>query len=107
MAKHPVTFFVQMRTDFSLELENICLENAETNENLVVKKYGAFLISRFPKAANSAKWIQANEQEILEFAYVRHDRTIYLDPQLALIPEKKHIQPTAPLLLLFILVSFE
>jgi hypothetical protein len=83
MAKHPVTFFIQVRF-YYLEFEDICLENAETNENLLVVKKRmpdndyAFLISRIPKAAN-AKWIQANEQEILEFGHVNHDRLIHLD----------------------------
>jgi hypothetical protein len=78
MAKHPVTFFIHL--DDSSELESICMENGETSENLLmVKKLdGEFLISRFPMASNS-EWIQANEQEILEFGSVSHDRTIYLD----------------------------
>jgi hypothetical protein len=72
-----------MRISFSFELENVCLKNYETNENLVVKKlYGAFLFSRFPMEANGAKWIQRNGQEILEFVHVRHNRTIYLDREL-------------------------
>jgi hypothetical protein len=80
MAKHPVTFFIRMGTYFFFELEKICLENSETNEILVVKRwYGAYLISRFPMAANGAKWIQANGQEITEFEHVNHDRQIYFD----------------------------
>jgi hypothetical protein len=81
MAKHPVTFFIRMGIHPSWELENICLENGETNENLMIVKelYGAwaFVISRYPMASNS-EWIQANGQEILEFAYFDHDRMIYL-----------------------------
>jgi hypothetical protein len=86
MAKHPVTFFIRIGTCYLIKFENICLENGETNEKLVVKKWfdavpisRAVLISRFPMAANSAKWIQANEQEVLEFGPVSHDRTISLD----------------------------
>jgi hypothetical protein len=83
MAKYPATFFVRIRMQIysDLGLEDIRLENAETNENLlVVNKYNkVLLISRFPKEANGAKWIQANEQEILEFGDASHDRTIYLD----------------------------
>jgi hypothetical protein len=81
MAKHPVTFFIRLQTELSLELEfeNICLENAETNENLLMVGDGELLISRFPREANGAKWIQANEQEILEFGRGNHDRTICLD----------------------------
>jgi hypothetical protein len=67
MAKHPVTFFIRI-ADFHLQLEDICLENAETNENLSLKRWcGAFVFSRFPRSANGAKWIQANEKEISEF----------------------------------------
>jgi hypothetical protein len=85
MAKHPVTFFIRIGTCYLIKFENICLENGETNEKLVVKKWfdavpisRAVLISRFPMAANS-EWIQAQGQEILEFGSVSHDRTIYLD----------------------------
>jgi hypothetical protein len=83
MAKHPVTFFIRMGAYLS-GFENVCLENGETNENLLVVKiknsYDEFLISRFPREANGAKWIQANEQEILEFKRNhKPDRTICLD----------------------------
>jgi hypothetical protein len=79
MAKHPVTFFIRIRTYYYFELGNICLENGETSENLLMvkKKGGKFLISRFPMAANS-EWIQAHGQEILDFGHVNHDRKIYL-----------------------------
>jgi hypothetical protein len=81
MAKHPVTFFIRMQTWFSFNFENIYLENAKTNENLLmVKKCNiVYLISRFPMAANGAEWIQAYGQEILEFPSVDHDRIICLD----------------------------
>jgi hypothetical protein len=82
MAKHPVTFFILIQTYsyLELELENIRLENGETNENLLmVKKFnGVFLISRYQMAANDA-WVQANGQEIMKFRRVSNDRTIYLD----------------------------
>jgi hypothetical protein len=77
MAKHPSPFFIRVATGLRL-LEDICLENGETNENLMVKKLnGVFLISRYPMASNS-EWIQAHGQEIMNFGSVRHDRTIYL-----------------------------
>jgi hypothetical protein len=80
MAKHPVTFFIHLGTQLFSQLENICLKNNETSENLLmVKKLdGEFLISRFSMASNS-EWIQAHGQEILEFGHVRHDRKIYLN----------------------------
>jgi hypothetical protein len=84
MAKHPVTFFIRIVTH-SYYNDNICLKNAETNENLLVVRKpgpGVFLISRIPREANGAEWIQANEQEILEFEHVSHDRTIYLDTEI-------------------------
>jgi hypothetical protein len=79
MAKHPVTFFIRIRTYYYFELGNICLDNGGTSENLLMvkKSDGQFLISRFPMASNS-EWIQANEQKILEFGHVSHDRKIYL-----------------------------
>jgi hypothetical protein len=62
-------------------LHNICLENAETNENLLMieKRHEEILISRFPREAYGAEWIQAYGQEIFGFGRVSHDRTIYLD----------------------------
>jgi hypothetical protein len=79
MATLPATFFIRIQTFICLGLENIRLENGETSELLIVKKVnGVFLISRYQMAANDA-WIQANGQEILEFAYIDHDRMIYLD----------------------------
>jgi hypothetical protein len=81
MAKHPVTFFIRLRTYTYLELESLRLVNGETNEKLLMlqKRHGEYLISRIPMEANGAEWIQANEQEILEFEHISHDRTICLD----------------------------
>jgi hypothetical protein len=77
MAKHAVPFFIRVETGLRL-LEDICLENGETNEKLLVVKRDAFvMISRYQMAANDA-WIEANVQEILTFEHVSHDRTIYL-----------------------------
>jgi hypothetical protein len=45
------------------------LYNGQTDERLVVKAIGPFLlISRYPVAANQ-EWIEANEQEIVQWDF--------------------------------------
>jgi hypothetical protein len=70
---------------------DICLENGQTNERLVVKTSDPprvrrfpgklLLISRYPVEANQ-EWIAANEQEIMAWKFDEQNRQIRLDDSL-------------------------
>jgi hypothetical protein len=88
MATHPVSFFVYVRAFFSIgrdEFPDICLDNGQTNERLVIKTivlpprgsfyYEFVLISRYPVGANQ-EWIEANEQEIMGWKFNKQNRQI-------------------------------
>jgi hypothetical protein len=72
--------------------QDICLDNGQTNERLMVKtidprdpdnfwKEKFVLISRYPMAANQ-EWIEANEQEIMEWNFHEHNRLIHFERSL-------------------------
>jgi hypothetical protein len=94
MATSPVSFFVHFQVYIrNVDWQNICLDNGQTNERLVVKatifphpggplRRGYFqtkvLISRYPVGANQA-WIEANEQEIMEWNFHKQNRRIHFE----------------------------
>jgi hypothetical protein len=72
---------------------NICMQNEETREKLVIKTVEALqqdfefraiqpqklaLISRYPLNAGK-EWVEANEREALDWDYEEENRTICLD----------------------------
>jgi hypothetical protein len=94
MATCPVSFFVYVRVRAyergDVEWQEICLDNSQTNERLVVKTCDppsvglpllSVLISRYPVAANKA-WIEANEQEIMEWKFPKHSRLLQFERSL-------------------------
>jgi hypothetical protein len=93
-AIRPISFFVHVRAlEFGLEnaywhWQDICLDNGQTNERLVVKTIDPHprdlelfahrklvLISRYPTGANK-DWIEANEQEIMGWKCHEQNRRI-------------------------------
>jgi hypothetical protein len=94
MAKQPISFFVRLQLpdnwDLATTEEFIWFDNGQTNERLVmairqVQQWGSvnkvMLISRYPMEATS-QWIEANEQEALDWIFYKQKRRIYLDEQL-------------------------
>jgi hypothetical protein len=87
-AIHPISFFVYVHAFVSsyVEWPAICLDNGQTNERLVVKTIDPpslfhlypVLISRYPAGANQA-WIDANENEIMEWKFHEQNRRIRFD----------------------------
>jgi hypothetical protein len=93
-AIHPVSFFVYAEVSENVDWQDICLDNGQTNERLVVKTidnnpgdqlilelFGPeklVLIARYPVAANQA-WIEANEQEIVDWNFRKQNRQICFD----------------------------
>jgi hypothetical protein len=76
LAKVPVKFFIHLAV---FQCENHSLVNGQTNEVLVIKKAkDAILISRYPMEAQD-EWVQANEQEVLDFDFNSQDRRIFFD----------------------------
>jgi hypothetical protein len=91
-ATRPVSFFVYVRASNrgnAVHWQDICLDNGQTNERLVVKTSnhhpGDFkifvLISRYPVGANH-EWIEANEQEIMEWNSDEQNRRINFEQSL-------------------------
>jgi hypothetical protein len=96
----PVSLFVYVRA-FVGERENvewqdmeICLYNGQTNERLIVRaivpppvdqltlsRHKILRISRYPLAANQ-EWIEANEQEIVEWDFHEQNRQIHFEESL-------------------------
>jgi hypothetical protein len=87
---HPVSFFVYVRVRTNVEWPNICSDNGQTKERLVVKTINPYsiypisgpthpkklmLISRYPARANK-DWIKANEQEIIKWNVYDQNRLI-------------------------------
>jgi hypothetical protein len=71
---------------------NISLENDRTNEKLVIKKIqfnqqstngDGLLISRYPMEAND-KWIEENENEILDWDFSQQNRQINLEENMTI-----------------------
>jgi hypothetical protein len=97
-ATSPVSFFVYVRA-FSgnvdwQDWQDICLDNGQTNERLVIKTIDAFprgpfyyyydklvLISRHHLGANQ-DWIEANEKEIMEWKFHQQNRRIRIERSL-------------------------
>jgi hypothetical protein len=93
MAIRPVSFFFYVRAYWCGRVPwqdiDICLDNGQTNERLVVKTIDPsrdpfvfqryyiklLLISRYPMRANQ-EWIEANEQEIVEGKFRKQDKQI-------------------------------
>jgi hypothetical protein len=84
----PVSFFVYVRTLLErryVDWQDICLDNGQTNERLMVKTIELkprrgwpqifVLISRYPVGANQ-EWIEANEQEIKGWNFHGQNRQI-------------------------------
>jgi hypothetical protein len=96
MATRPVSFFVYVHAwdDGSVHWHNICLDNGQTKERLIINiiktidhprrdpndfwKEKLVLISQYPVGANQG-WIEANEQEIVEWDYHKQNRLIFFD----------------------------
>jgi hypothetical protein len=90
MANDPVSFFIYTRIYVYSDVESISLENAKTNEKLVIKKMEGYydvdfnvLISRYSLDADKS-WIEANEKEIIEWNDRELDRKINMDDELAI-----------------------
>jgi hypothetical protein len=81
--------------------QDICLDNAQTKEQLVIKTFGPpprdpsdfdfmgpreimVLICRYPMGANP-EWIEANQQEIMEWKFDDQNRRIRFER--SLLPE--------------------
>jgi hypothetical protein len=93
-AKNPASFFIRLFVPENVELQQeICIQNGETMEKLVIKKMDAcataddpfkrseqkmVLISRYPSNAGK-KWIVANESEALNWDFKLQNRRIELD----------------------------
>jgi hypothetical protein len=92
-ATHPVSFFFHVQTfgRGNVEWQDVCLDNDQTNERLVVKSIDPpsrdpnnfmtekrVLISRYPVAANRG-WIEANEQEVMNWDFDEQNRQIRFD----------------------------
>jgi hypothetical protein len=92
----PVSFFVYVRAFGygNVDWQDICLDNGQTNERLVIKTIDAFptgpfyyyydklvLISRHPVGANQ-DWIEANEKEIMEWKFHQQNRRIRIERSL-------------------------
>jgi hypothetical protein len=94
-AIHPVSFFVSTLAfghRGNVQWQDVCLDNGQTNERLVVKKiddphpgdqlyYQFVLISRYPMGANQ-EWIEANQQEIMEWKFHEQNRRIRIERSL-------------------------
>jgi hypothetical protein len=87
-ATKSVSFFICIRIRNKGNLRGISssAENAKTDEKLVIKEaefkewWIKLLISRHPSKA-AKKWVQANEEEILEWDADKLNRRIYLDKE--------------------------
>jgi hypothetical protein len=92
----PVSFFVYVRAFGygNVDWQDICLDNGQTNERLIVKAIdpprrnpGHFwvkklvLISRYPIGADQ-EWIEANEQEIMGWKCHEQNRQIRFEHSL-------------------------
>jgi hypothetical protein len=99
-ATHPVSFFlyvyVRAFQDIffgggNVEWQDICVDNGQTNERLVIKTSDPprvrllpgklVLISRYSIAANQ-EWIGANEKEIMEWDFDKQNRQIRFERNL-------------------------
>jgi hypothetical protein len=79
------SFFIHIYYDQKKNLPSVCLNNAETNEQLVIKMidwaYGRqMMISRYPSEA-SKDWIEANEKELCEWDLWNVDRKFILQKE--------------------------
>jgi hypothetical protein len=102
MAKQRVSFFVRLQLpdnwDWATTEELIWFDNGQTNERLVmairkVQQWGSLnkvmLISRYPMEAT--QWIEANEQEAIDWLFDKQKRRIYLDEQFNFTPQSLYL----------------
>jgi hypothetical protein len=86
MANQAVSFLIYTLIDWETNVEDSSIENVKTNEKLVIKTESGnmwknVLISRFP--LNAAKsWIEANEEEVLEWETEKLNRKINMDGEM-------------------------
>jgi hypothetical protein len=92
MATQQHTFFIRFYVETHLSWKDISLDNGKTNEKLEIKmvKLNAeflwrnakvLLFSRHP-IGSTKKWIEDNENKVLEWKFHVQQRKIYLDDDL-------------------------
>jgi hypothetical protein len=85
MANKPSCFLIHISYDQNKNLPHICLDNVETNEQLVIKVtkwlHGRqMVISRYPSEA-AKDWVEANEKEICDWDGRKIDRKFILEEE--------------------------
>jgi hypothetical protein len=92
MASQPHTFFIRFYVETLLSWKDISLDNGKTNEKLEIKMVKpsasilwrnakVLLFSRYP-IGSTKKWIEDNENEVLEWNFYEQQRKISLDEDL-------------------------